>query len=145
MQRLILFLCLSGLHSSVFAEVALTQNSSRTLVLADLMRWGGALIFVLAVFLAFVWLLRKTGNYNSVSAKQLQVIGGLSLGAKERVVLLQVGKKQLLLGVSPGRVETLHVLMGDECLNIPNDQGQAGELGSFAQKLTQVMQGQARE
>lgn len=59
MRHLILFLCLSGLQNPVFAEAALTQNTGRTLVLADLMRWGGALIFVLAVFLAFVWLLRK--------------------------------------------------------------------------------------
>jgi flagellar protein FliO/FliZ len=145
MQRLILFLCLSGLQCPVFAEAALTQNTGRTLVLADLMRWSGALVFVLAVFFAFVWLMRKTGHYHSVTAQQLQVIGGLSLGAKERVVLLQVGKKQILLGVSPGRVETLHVLTGDECLSVQNNQGQTGELGGFAQKLAQVMQGGVRE
>jgi flagellar protein FliO/FliZ len=34
----------------------------------------------------------------------------VAVGAKERAVLVQVGRQQLLLGVAPGRVNTLHVL-----------------------------------
>ena len=32
------------------------------------------------------------------------------MGPRERVVLLQVGNAQLLLGVTPGRIQSLHVL-----------------------------------
>ena len=32
------------------------------------------------------------------------------MGPRERVVLLQVGDTQLLLGVTPGRIQSLHVL-----------------------------------
>jgi flagellar protein FliO/FliZ len=32
------------------------------------------------------------------------------LGTRERAVLLQVGDQQLVVGVAPGRVQTLHVL-----------------------------------
>lgn len=144
MYRLLSFLCLIVLQGHVVAA-DLTQNTSRTLGGADFMRWGGALVFVLLLFFICVWLLRKMGHYHSETAKQLYVVGGVSLGTKERVVLLQVGKKQLLLGVSPGRVETLHVLAGDDCLSVASAADKAGETTRFAQKLSQVMQGRVRE
>ena len=37
----------------------------------------------------------------------MTVIAALSVGARERVVLVQLAEKQLLLGVSPGRVNLL--------------------------------------
>jgi flagellar protein FliO/FliZ len=40
----------------------------------------------------------------------MDVISTLPLGQKERAVLVRVGKQQILLGVAPGRVTTLHVL-----------------------------------
>ena len=39
----------------------------------------------------------------------LSIKGGVQIGAKERVVWMQAGDTHLLLGVSPGRVQTLHV------------------------------------
>jgi flagellar protein FliO/FliZ len=38
------------------------------------------------------------------------VLAELPLGQKERAVLVRCGATQLLLGVAPGRVSTLHVL-----------------------------------
>jgi flagellar protein FliO/FliZ len=38
------------------------------------------------------------------------VLADVPLGQKERAVLLKVGAQQILLGVAPGRVNTLHVL-----------------------------------
>jgi flagellar protein FliO/FliZ len=40
----------------------------------------------------------------------IDVIADIPLGQKERAVLLKVGKAQILIGVAPGRVNTLHVL-----------------------------------
>ena len=68
----------------------------------------------------------------------MRVIGGLSLGMWEKVILLQVGKKQLILGVTPGRIETLHVLEGDDCLIKEETVSTVAETG-FAQKLLQAM------
>jgi flagellar protein FliO/FliZ len=38
------------------------------------------------------------------------VIADIPLGQKERAVLLKVGQTQILVGVAPGQVNTLHVL-----------------------------------
>jgi flagellar protein FliO/FliZ len=82
-------------------------------------------------------------NGNLVSgAEKMRVVGGLSLGIREKVILLQVGKKQLVLGVTPGRIDTLHVLEGDDCLNkdevLPSSKSFDN---GFAYHLMQVMKG----
>lgn len=66
------------------------------------------LLVLAAVFLA-AWVLRKLRGLGNVRSDAIKVIADLPLGAKERAVLVQVGTQQLLLGVAPGRVNTLHV------------------------------------
>jgi flagellar protein FliO/FliZ len=40
----------------------------------------------------------------------LRVVAGLAVGPRERVVLMQVGAQQVLLGVTPGSVRMLLIL-----------------------------------
>ena len=37
----------------------------------------------------------------------MKVIGAISLGSRDRVVLLQVGEKQILVGASPGNINLI--------------------------------------
>lgn len=70
-----------------------------------------ALVFVIAIIGLMAWLARRSGHPmvggNTVA---MRVLGGLSVGQRERVVLVQVGERQVLLGVSPGRVCALSTL-----------------------------------
>lgn len=84
----------------------------------DMLQWLFGLLMVIGTILGCAWLLRKFGNLHSGATPNLRVVGGISLGAREKVVLLQVGRKQLVLGVTPGRIETLCVLEEDE--TVPN-------------------------
>lgn len=59
-----------------------------------------ALIFLLA------WLLRRV-NGLQMRGQQMKIVASTALGTRERAVLLQVGERQLLLGVAPGRVTLL--------------------------------------
>ena len=68
------------------------------------------LIIVVLCIIALAWLARKVNRFQVVADSALKVLGGLSMGARDRVVLLQVGDEQILLGVSPGKINTLHVL-----------------------------------
>lgn len=76
----------------------------------NLLQLTFGLLVVLAAIIGSAWLLRRYGRLQSGVDGALSVIGGLSMGPRERVVLVQVGKQQLLLGVAPGRIQTLHVL-----------------------------------
>ncbi len=73
----------------------------------------------------------------------MQVVGGLSLGMREKLVLVQVGKKQLLLAVTPGKVDNLLVLEGEEQLH-QKKQGDH-EKSDFSGKLKQIMAGTLNE
>lgn len=69
-----------------------------------------SLILVLAAVFAAAWLMRRLRNFTRPGAGAIEIVADVSLGAKERAVLIQVGNEQVLLGVAPGRVSTLHVL-----------------------------------
>lgn len=125
---------------SVYAEDSPGQRQSNGIVsYTDVMQWLFGLIIVLAMFGFFVWLLRKTANFSFENKSQLAVLSGLSLGMREKLVLVKVGDKQLLLGVTPGRVDKLLVLEGDARLF--QNQPAKGESGAFAKKLQQALQG----
>ncbi len=68
------------------------------------------LLVVVLVILAGAWFLRRFGQAPSGGQGAIRILGGISLGQRERAVVLQVGDTQLLLGVAPGRVQMLHVL-----------------------------------
>ena len=68
------------------------------------------LLFVLLCIVVLAWLAKRVNRLQSSSDGSLQVLGGISMGARERVVLVQVGDTQLLLGVAPGRINMLHQL-----------------------------------
>ncbi len=69
-----------------------------------------SLMLVVAVLLVLAWAMRRLNRFQPQGASSLRVLGGLSLGARERILLVGVGDKRLLVGVSPGGLRTLLVL-----------------------------------
>ncbi len=69
-----------------------------------------ALVVVLAAVFAFAWLVRRMRGLGNRVGNAIDVLADVPLGQKERAVLLKVGPTQILIGVAPGRVNTLHVL-----------------------------------
>lgn len=66
-----------------------------------------ALAFVLAVIVAIAWVTRRMRSAYGASGP-VRVIAEVSLGQKERAVLVQVDGRRLLLGVATGAVSLLH-------------------------------------
>jgi flagellar protein FliO/FliZ len=90
------------------AEVATSHSTT------GLLRVVIALLVVLGAVVAAGRLARRVRGVSGGAGSALQVLGQLSLGARERAVLIRVGERQLLIGVAPGHVRTLHVF--DEML-----------------------------
>lgn len=90
---------------------------------------------VLAIIFAMAWLVRRMGGMQVLGSQKIRMLGGLSLGAREKVVLVQVENKRLVLGVAQGQVNTLHVLDGD--YDIEEDTGNTGT--DFKEKLLQAL------
>lgn len=69
---------------------------------------------VLVALFAGLTLLRKLQKVQPGMASALKVLGATSVGTRERVVLVSVGKQVLVLGVAPGRVTALHTLNAED-------------------------------
>jgi flagellar protein FliO/FliZ len=75
-----------------------------------LLETAGGLLLVLALIIGLAWGVKRVGRVPGTGKGGVQVLGGISLGPRERAVLLSVEGTRLLVGVAPGRVQTLHVL-----------------------------------
>ena len=97
------------------------------------------LLLVLSCIAFLAWLLRRTGRFNATANGQMKIVAGLSLGPRERAILLQVGEKQILVGVTAQQIQTLHVL--DKNIDTNNTDTNSS---SFSEKLQQVMQNRSQ-
>ena len=62
------------------------------------------------------------------------MLGGISVGQRERVLLIQVGETQLLIGVAPGSVQRIHELPEPIAMT-PSSGKAARSMEGFAAKL----------
>lgn len=76
----------------------------------QLMRLALGLAVVIGLLLVSARLLPRLGGGALLGGEGLRVVAQLQVGQRERVVVLQVGERQVMVGVAPGRVEMLHVL-----------------------------------
>ena len=90
------------------------------------------LLLVVALIFGMAWLMRRMGGMNGMSTGNLKVLGGLSVGQRERIILVQAGDTQLLVGVAPGQIRTLHVM--DEPIKTSSD-STANSSSGFSEKL----------
>jgi flagellar protein FliO/FliZ len=68
----------------------------------------GSLLLVVGAIFALAWVARWLQGTRIARGTGIQIRGGAQLGAKEKVVLLQVGDTQFLVGVASSSVSLLH-------------------------------------
>ncbi|GAA0493922.1 flagellar biosynthetic protein FliO [Pigmentiphaga sp. GD03639] len=69
-----------------------------------------ALIAVLALIMACAWLLRRVQRPQGGGDHPLRLRGQLTVGPRERVILVEVADQWIVAGVSAGNVRPLAVL-----------------------------------
>lgn len=65
---------------------------------------------VLALVAGLAWVAQRLRSGGRIRSGLIEVVSGVSLGAREKVVLLRVGQEQVLVGVSPSGMRALHVM-----------------------------------
>ncbi len=117
---------------------------------------GLGLFAIIALILGLAWLARRAGLVRHVQGGLMKVVGSTSLGARQRLLLVEVGDTWLVLGVSAGEIRTLHTLPagsaapGEAIAGIGGMGGMGsthasphtpfGDKATFAQKLLRSMQ-----
>lgn len=90
------------------AQAAITVPAGSPPGVANVASMLGSLVLVVALIFALAWLARKLQGLRAVRGDLLQVTGGVSVGGKERVVIVKVGGDHFLVGVAQGQVSLLH-------------------------------------
>ncbi len=93
------------------------------------------LLLVLGLIFALAWLLRRVQHAGPRQGQMIELISTRALGARDRLVLVQVGNEQILLGLTPGRITPLHVLK--EPVTVPGPTEQATP--EFAKRLMELL------
>jgi flagellar protein FliO/FliZ len=92
------------------------------------------LLLVIALIFALAWLLRRVQHIVPKGGQVIKVVATQALGPRDRLLLVQVGEEQVLLGFTPGNLTALHVLQKP----VPLPEGEPAT-GEFAQRLLELL------
>lgn len=67
-----------------------------------------ALLLIVGLLLGTAWMARKLSGGKAFGQRGMNVVGGVALGPRERIVLVEVGDTWLVVGIVPGQIRTLH-------------------------------------
>lgn len=104
-------LCAAAAATAVFInQQALAAGADSPLSGTYVLQVVGSLLLVFGCIFALFFLLRKVNGVSAGRGDDLRVIASARVGNREKIVLVQAGNQQLLVGVAPGNVRTLHLL-----------------------------------
>ena len=124
--------------TSSAAVDGLAQGGDSLLGLAMLGKTAAALALIIAILLGLsAWLKRRGGGFHGQQSR-LKMVGSTAVGQRERVVVVQVQDRWLVLGVGGGQVNRL------DSLPAPTDeatpaQPDAPQGDSFGERLGQAL------
>lgn len=95
---------------------------------------GGGLLFVILAIVGLGVLYAKTQGLKTGSDGVINIIATQAIGPKERIAVVEVSDKQLLIGMTTTSVQTLHVF-DEPVVEAPEPRA------SFAQRLKNAMRG----
>ena len=136
---LLLMLCVCG---SVFADEQAAQVPGVDPVSsAYLVKITLGLAFILVLIFVLAWVMKKMHLTPQSNNQMIRVLSAVSVGQRDRIALVEVGNEQILVGLTPGRIEKLHALANPI---VVEDQGQAANQ-RFAEKFAQLMNSGKKE
>ena len=91
------------------AQEAVPAVSPSSLFTGDyLLQVIGSFVVVILLLVGVLVLLRRFNGVSSQMSGNMRVVSSVGVGQRERVVLLQVGEEQILVGIGPGNVRKIH-------------------------------------
>lgn len=101
--------------------------------LTSLVTLGLGLLAVIAIIFGCAWLVKRMNGLTGMNHQSMKIVAAMALGARERVALIDVGGTQILVGITPSSIRTLHVF--DEPVVTPGE----GANSEFARRLQGLM------
>lgn len=105
---------LAAVLLSISAQSALAAEQAAPSSAGNLLQMLFGLGIVLALMAGAAWLLKRMGVAGASANNVAKVIGGVSVGNRERVVVVEVADQWIVVGVAPGRVNALSTMPRQE-------------------------------
>ena len=75
----------------------------------DWLRMSGSLLLVIALLLGMLWMLKrlKAMQEKHSGPRHMELLETLSVGVRQKIALVRVGSRQVLVGMTPGQFTAL--------------------------------------
>lgn len=94
---------------------------------------GGALLVILGIIAAMFFAARRVTSFPG-RQEEIRLVGARHLSPREKLILVEVCGKKILIGVTPGKIEKIETFEKDKDLEFK-------EQRDFSQELSQKMGG----
>ena len=128
----------SSLPVGLFCTSAVAQDSQTMSSAGSIASIFLSLLLVVMVIFALAWVLRQF-NVTQSGNGDMQVVASMMAGTKERVMVIQVGDEQHLLGITPQNINHLAKL------DVPLSHSATKKSRQFQNKLALAMKGRLTE
>jgi flagellar protein FliO/FliZ len=78
-------------------------------------------LLVIGFIFFMAWMMKRSGRFGYGSGQTIKIISSMSLGMREKILVIEVGGENIVVGVAPGQIRTLHVLDGNVELTNKDD------------------------
>jgi flagellar protein FliO/FliZ len=95
------------------------------------------LIIVLGLMVAAAWLLKKFNATGATSGGAIKIIGGVAIGSRERIMVVEVADQWIVIGVTASNISALATMPKQEATLLPEDQTPSN---SFSSRLKQFIE-----
>ncbi|GAB2853784.1 hypothetical protein GCM10027277_22770 [Pseudoduganella ginsengisoli] len=99
-----------------------------------------SLLVVLGVLVGLAWLLKKYGPKTITGSANVKLVGALSVGARERILVVEVGEQWIVVGASPGRMNALATMPRQEAEIDPPSPAHVLPSANFAEWFKQTIE-----
>jgi len=96
--------------------------------------------FVIALLVGLAWLLKRFGPKHITGGTKVKLVGALSVGARERILVVEVGEQWIVVGASPGRMNALATMPRQEVDESELAGAQAVPGANFAEWFKQTIE-----
>lgn len=116
-------------------NIAAAQSNANTAT-TGLIQIVAALGLVIAVMLLMAWFMKRFGGLSSLQRVPMKVISAISVGNRERVVIVEIADQWLVLGVTSQQISSLTTLPKQEIpTSIENTDGRSTTNSKFTEWL----------
>ncbi len=103
----------------IFAQVATTSAPVAAPVAAatspgNMLQVMVGLMVVLGLLIAVAWSMKKMGAGKHAAAGALKIVGGVSVGNRERILVVEVADQWIVVGVTPTSISALSTMPKQE-------------------------------